>query len=91
MPIRYIPQDSKRSISSPVRSTKRKLEEVPDSDDDWDDELGSLDGYEWDDDEVQIIGERLKLDSQSDIKKPKVQEPNGEQIMLNDEIKTSLS
>ena len=44
-------------LSSPVRSKKRNAEEVCDSDEEWD--LESIDNYEWDDDEVLIIGEKL--------------------------------
>ena len=91
MPIHCPTEDSKRSISSPVRSTKRRLEEVPDSDDNWDDELGSLNGYEWDDDEVEIICERPKPSSQSESKKLKVGEPNSEPEVLNNTIETPPS
>jgi hypothetical protein len=43
-------------LSSPVRTKKRNAEEVQDTDEDWD--LESIDNYEWEDDEVQIIGEK---------------------------------
>ena len=42
-----------RIISSPVRPRKRGIEEVPDSEEEWDAELESLDGYDWEVDSVQ--------------------------------------
>jgi hypothetical protein len=74
-----------------VKSTKRRREEVPDSDDDWDDELGSLNGYEWEDDEVEIIAERPKQNSQGETKRPKVDEPNSDLEVLDNTIKTAPS
>jgi hypothetical protein len=74
-----------------VKSTKRRREEVPDSDDNWDDELGSLNGYEWEDDEIEIIAERPKQNSQGESKRPKVKEPNSEPGVLNNTIETAPS
>lgn len=64
---------------------------MPDSDDDWDDELGSLNGYEWEDDEVEIIAERPKQNSQGETKRPKVDEPNSDLEVLDNTIKTAPS
>lgn len=83
MPIQDPTKNEKRSISSPVKSSKRRLEEIPDSDDNWDDELGSLNGYEWEDDEVEIIGEQLKQDAESLSKRPKVDKPGSEPELVN--------
>jgi hypothetical protein len=83
VPIQDPTKNEKRSISSPVKSSKRRLEEIPDSDDNWDDELGSLNGYEWEDDEVEIIGEQLKQDVESLSKRPKVDKPDSEPELVN--------
>jgi hypothetical protein len=91
VPIHYPAKDSNRSVSSPVKSTKRRLEEVPDSDDNWDDELGSLNGYEWEEDEVEIIAERPKQDNRSENKRPKVEEPNSLSEVLNNTIQAAPS
>jgi hypothetical protein len=64
---------------------------VPDSDDDWDDELGSLNGYEWEDDEVEIIAERPKQDAQAGGKRPKVEEPIGQPDVIDNTIETLQS
>jgi hypothetical protein len=64
---------------------------VPDSDDDWDDELGSLNGYEWEDDEVEIVAARPKQDPQSDSKRPKVADPTGEPELLDNLIEKTPS
>jgi hypothetical protein len=74
-----------------VKSIKRRREEVPDSDDNWDDELGSLNGYEWEDDEVEIIAERPKQDGQSLSKRPKGTEPTSEPEMLDNTMETPPS
>ena len=91
LPIQYLTEDSKRSIASPVKSTKRGREEVPDSDEDWDDELGSLNGYEWEDDDVEIIAEQLKQDGQSESKRPRIAEPASDPEVLGDPNETPPS
>jgi hypothetical protein len=43
-------------LSSPVRSKKRTVEEVPESAEEWD--LESINSNEWEEDEVLIVEER---------------------------------
>jgi hypothetical protein len=56
--------DAAPSIQSPTKPRKRRLEQVADSEEEWDEELESLDGYDWSDTEVQHeSAERNETDS----------------------------
>lgn len=45
--------DAPPSIQSPTRPKKRRLEHIPDSEDEWDEELESLGEHEWNEAEDQ--------------------------------------
>jgi hypothetical protein len=60
------------SIQSPGRARKRVLDQVADSEDDWDEELQSLDGYDWSDPEIQTNDSKSHPDPEKDNKKQKL-------------------
>jgi len=53
LPITFPTPSSAPVIRSPTPRRKRRLNEIPDSEDDWDAEVESLDGYEWE--EIEAV------------------------------------
>jgi hypothetical protein len=60
------------SIQSPARPRKRRLDQIPDSEDDWDEELESLDGYNWSEPELEANEDESHNDPEKEKKKLKL-------------------